>query len=111
MMGNDQLDLLDYPRTPGWQPPDTSIEAAEEIAPQVGRLQQLCLETIRAAGPDGLTADEVAARLELTPFSVRPRVTELSKLGLIEDSGVRGENPSGRRAIVWVAVPEGEEVS
>lgn len=103
-MTAEQLDLLDYPYTPGWQKPETSIEAAETIAPQGKRLQAMVLGAIAEAGDHGRTADEVATRLDLTPFTARPRCTELRQLGLIEDSGFRRENDSGSRAIVWIAV-------
>ena len=104
MAAKQQPDLLDYPRTPGWRTPVTSIEAAEAIAPGAKLLRDKVLRAIRAAGAFGLTADEAAARLGLTPFTARPRCTELNKLGEIMDSGLRRENESGRRAIVWIVV-------
>jgi hypothetical protein len=100
----EQLDLLDYPNSPGWQRPDTSVEAALALLLEIGRLQAAVLAAIRASGESGLTADEAAVNLGLTPFTARPRATELSKRGLIEDSGARRVNLSGRRAIVWRAV-------
>jgi len=54
--------------------------------------------------PDGATADEIAAALKHSPFTIRPRVTELQKMGQIRDSGQRRANVSGRNAIVWVYV-------
>jgi predicted ArsR family transcriptional regulator len=80
---------------------DTRAAAADSIAPRVARLLQLVLETIRAS--DGMTADEVAARLKLSPFTVRPRVAELHLAGGVVDSGRRRKNRSGRNAVVWVA--------
>jgi hypothetical protein len=56
-----------------------------------------------AAHPDGATADEIAEALRRTPFTVRPRCSELLRRGLIVDSGLRRENTSGKKAIVWVA--------
>jgi predicted transcriptional regulator len=56
------------------------------------------------AHAEGATADEVAAALGRTPFTVWPRCKELLKKQLIEDSGRRRENLSGKSAIVWVAV-------
>lgn len=100
----EQLDLLDYPRTPGWRKPETSIEAAEAIAPAVEGLRAEVLAAIRRAealGSDGLTADEAAAKLERSILAIRPRVTELRALGLLFDSGERRQNESGRRAVVW----------
>lgn len=80
---------------------DTRAAAAEAIAPRIARLLMLVLETIRES--DGLTADEVASRLKLSPLTVRPRVAELHKAGGVADSGLRRKNRSGRNAIVWVA--------
>lgn len=54
------------------------------------------------AHPDGATADEIAIELRRSPFTVRPRCTELGRMGLIHDSAARRKNASGRNAIVWV---------
>lgn len=87
--------------------PDTSVAAAEALQDDAPRLRREVLRAISAAGPAGLTADEAAARLRLSPLSTRPRCTELRAAGLIEDSGARRPNASGRRAIVWIAAREG----
>jgi len=50
---------------------------------------------------DGLTADEAADVLGLSYFSIRPRVTELARMGKLEDSGEVRPNHSGKNAIVW----------
>jgi hypothetical protein len=76
-----------YPDAPGHRGVDTSIAAADALAPKLGRLQRLAELTIRAAGNDGLTADELAARLALERWSIQPRTTELSRKGVIRDSG------------------------
>ena len=52
----------------------------------------------------GLTADEVAGRLGLSILSVRPRISELTRLGKVRDSGHRRRNTSGKNAIVWAAI-------
>lgn len=83
--------------------PATSVAAAEALQPDAQTLRAEVLRAIRAAGPEGLTADEAAARLRLSPFTTRPRCTELRGAGLIVDSGRRRANASGRAAIVWVA--------
>lgn len=100
----DLVDLLNYPETPGWRKPETSIEAAEAIARQVGRLRARVLAEVQAGeakGWGGLTADEAAGRLDLPVLTVRPRVTELRAMERLFDSGLRRTNESGRRAIVW----------
>jgi len=92
---------MTYPSTPGHRGVDTSIAAANALAPRLGRLQQLALETIRDAG--GLTSDELAGRLGVERWAMRPRTAELRKLGLIIDTGQRRRNCTGRASIVWFA--------
>ena len=105
----DEPDLFDftplpsYPDLPGHRGISTSIAAAADIAPKLGRLQRLAEETIRAAGRSGVTADELAARLELDRWSIQPRTTELKRKGLVVDSGMRRPKCTGKSAIVWVA--------
>tara|TARA_Y100000588_G_C14209996_1_gene906288 strand:- start:1576 stop:1884 length:309 start_codon:yes stop_codon:yes gene_type:complete len=90
-----------YPAHPGARDRDTSIAAADAIAPQAPNLRTATKSALAASEPHGLTADEVAAVLGLSILSIRPRVTELSRMGVIEDSGARRANQSGKRAIVW----------
>ncbi len=92
-----------YPDVPGHRHIDTSVEAADAIAPKLGRLQRLAETTIRAAGEHGLTADELAARLDMDRWSIQPRTSELRRKGLILDSGRRRPNCTGKSAIVWIA--------
>jgi DNA-binding IclR family transcriptional regulator len=92
-----------YPNTPGHRGVDTSIEAMEVVAGAAGRLQRLALREIGAAGPVGLTTDELARRLNLARPTIQPRSSELRRKGLIRDSGLRRRNASGVNAIVWVA--------
>jgi predicted ArsR family transcriptional regulator len=90
-----------YPRAPGFKARETSKAAAEAITAMVGTLRERVLAEIKRKPS---TPDEVAARLGITVLAARPRVTELSKLGLITDAGERRKNDSGRTAIVWKAV-------
>jgi len=82
---------------------ETTNEARQAIESDLPRLRRLVLGAIRSAGGNGLSADRAAARLGLSPLSVRPRCTELAQAGTIKDSGLRTRNDSGRSAIVWVA--------
>lgn len=91
-----------YPDAPGHRQVDTSIAAAEALKPKLGRLQRLAATTIREAGRCGLTADELAARLEMDRWSIQPRTSELRRKGLIRDSGQRRPNSTGKLAIVWI---------
>lgn len=96
-----------YPDAPGHRGVDTSIAAAVALTPALGRLQQMARLAIAAAGDRGLTADELAATLNLSRWSIQPRTTELKRKGLIRDSGQRRANVTGKDAIVWVAVMPG----
>jgi hypothetical protein len=92
-----------YPDAPGHRPVITSIAAGEALKPKLGRLQRLAEAAIRKAGWQGLTADELAARLKLDRWSIQPRTSELNGKRLIRDSGQRRPNATGKMAMVWVA--------
>jgi hypothetical protein len=96
--------MTTYPNAPGHRNVETSIAAAEALAPKLGRLQRMAEAAIRDAGNDGLTADELAARLDMDRYSIQPRTSELKRKGLIQDSGLRRPNCSGKLAIVWIGV-------
>jgi predicted ArsR family transcriptional regulator len=64
-------------------------------------LRSLALKTLRRVGP--MTADECAETIGATPFSTRPRFSELHKRGRIAATGVQRKNASGRWAHVWEA--------
>lgn len=55
----------------------------------------------------GLTADQCAEILNLSPLTVRPRFTELSQAGLIIATTEKRLNRSGRRAQVWACRTNG----
>ena len=57
------------------------------------------LRSLREGGPG--TPDEIAERLGLSILSVRPRFSELNRLGLIEQTSEKRSNNSGHRAGVW----------
>lgn len=89
--------------------PDTEVEAAEKIAPRVTGLRLKALRALRDAGQDGATGEEVTTILDEWLYSVKPRITELVRHGLVEDSGRRVLNSRKRREIVWVITQQGEE--
>lgn len=101
MTAPDLFSYARYPEQPGYRNRDTSKEAAEAVQGRAVALRALVLQQISASA--GLTADEVADRLGESVLAIRPRVTELSKLSRISDSGARRPNRSGRNAIVWQA--------
>lgn len=87
-----------YPHAPGYKEHTTSRKAAERLLPRYGTLKA---EVFHAFFGSELTADEVATLIGKTPFAVRPRVTELYKMGLIERTGVERPNASGIDAHVY----------
>jgi predicted transcriptional regulator len=89
-----------YPRRPGWKESETSREAALEMEARAGTLRRLALDYIRKH--PGHTADEVASALGESAWAIRPRVSELRKLGLVINEG-RGRNKSGKGAHLWRA--------
>jgi hypothetical protein len=95
-------DLFRYPHQPGAQDRDTSQDAAAATARTAPILRAAALAVLEKS--NGLTADEVAGRLGMSILSIRPRLTELSRLGKVRDGGERRRNASGKSAIVWVPV-------
>lgn len=89
-----------YPNAPGFYPsaPETSRQSAKAAAPRDKPLRQLC-EEILSIKP--MTADECAEKLGVDRLSIRPRISQLFKLGKIEDSGLRRQTISGSDAVVW----------
>ena len=95
-------DLFLYPYARGARDRDTSQAAGDSAAATAPLLRGKALAILERS--NGLTADEVAGRLGLSILSIRPRITELTRLGKVRDSGARRPNASGRNAIVWAAV-------
>jgi DNA-directed RNA polymerase specialized sigma24 family protein len=105
-----QPDLFDmrspYRNRPGHKERGgTSEAAARAVAGDADNLQREVYRAFVAAGRDGLTADEVAARVGRSVLSVRPRVTELAhaERPWIARTGERRRNESGHSAAVWRA--------
>lgn len=94
-----------YPAFPGSaRGSDTSREAAEKIAPVASNLRGRVARLFKENFPGSFTADEAAKALNLSPFAIRPRVTELVAAGLLEKTGERRSNPhSSMRANCWRA--------
>ena len=90
-----------YPAVPGAKARDTSHAAAEGMAAKAESLRDRVLAEIRRKAQ---TPEQVALQLAVPLMNVRPRCSELARLGLIEDSRVRREAIGGLQAIVWKAV-------
>lgn len=107
--------MTDYPHYPGAYPIDTSIAAADFIAPSVSSLQTQILKVLAKAAFLGATGDEIATSLGWERFRVRPRTSELRIKKAIADSGRRRKSDAGVASIVWVlpeyaARPKGGDV-
>lgn len=87
-----------YPHAPGHQLTDTSHAAAKKMTGVAGKLAKRVLSELKLNGP--MTADQMAEHLKESPFSIRPRFTQLKELGLIEDTGVRAKNAQGNAMAV-----------
>lgn len=97
----DQPDLFDLKYVRG---SETSKEAAIAAEPNAGTQRRLVLDALRWQRTFGLTDHEMQEDLQMNPSTQRPRRVELVKAGLVKESGRFRLTPSGRRAVVWVAV-------
>lgn len=98
----DQPGLFDapYPKSPGWKAEGTSRAAARAIKPRAPTLRDRVLALLQK---DALSADECAAALNVTVLACRPRLSELSRMDLIYDTGLTSKNASGVKASIWRA--------
>lgn len=79
---------------------DTERAAARAVAPRTGKFRAAILEQLRAEA-GGLTAYELWQRIGGLQYSIAPRLPELVRAGLVQDSGERRDTPSGSPAIVY----------
>lgn len=93
-----------YPNTPGSRSgaPETSAEAAADIAPFAASIRARVLAAVTEAGERGLTGDQVAAACGLSVYQCRSRLAELRADKIIDDSKRRDRLDSGLRGAVWV---------
>lgn len=96
-------DLFSYPRAPGFKErhPDSTSRAAAEI--MRGSAETLRTRVLHALRCRAMTADECAAALGEDILSIRPRLSELSRLDKIERTIMKRPNASGCNAWVWKA--------
>lgn len=106
-----QGDLLDWPGNPGpvvhKNGPDTELAAYESIKPKLSGLRLKALQTL--SGSAGMTGDEVSKKMGEWIYSVKPRLTELSRMYLVEDTGERRKNDRNRQEIVWRITDYGQK--
>lgn len=96
------VDLFTYPQSTGWKENTTSRDAALAVEAS-GKAATLRVECMRRFN-DGFTgtADELAHAMNEDAWSIRPRVSELHKRGLIDKTGDRRRADGGRNAHVWI---------
>ena len=98
--------MSDYPYEPGFKGTDgTSEAAAEAIAPSVPRLRLLALRGLARRG--AATPLEVVEATGIAREALQPRFSELRAAGLVEPTGERRRNPSGKWAAVLRLTAEG----
>lgn len=90
-----------YPHSPGFKTEGTSRQAAAAIKPAVRGLRAAVLKSLTFAPA---TPDEIARRLGKSCLSIRPRLSELRRLGFVRETGERRRNESGHRANVYELV-------
>ena len=91
-------DLFSYPSSPGFKTPGTSQEAAHKIQGKASALRDQ-VERLFLTGAQ-MTADECAEALHESVLAVRPRLSELLKMGLLVKTSERRKNASGMSATV-----------
>ena len=95
-----------YPDIPGAKGADgTSQEAAEAIAPCVSYLRRVAIRSLDRLGE--ATVLEAVALAKVARESLQPRFSELRAMGLVEPTGARRRNPSGKYAAVLRLTEQG----
>jgi hypothetical protein len=84
---------------------ETSAAAAKAIEPKLGNLQRQVLLALDMFGP---LSDEALDRVCHATKPLRPRRVELTRVGLITDSGDRIKAESGLLVALWTLTAAGE---
>lgn len=96
-----QLEIK-YPAHPGFKEKGgTSEEAAVAMLPKAPTLRSRCLSVLVETPA---TPDEVAEYLGEDILSIRPRISELARMGEIERTNQKRESSRGKASWVWRAV-------
>lgn len=99
------IDLFDYrdhyPHSPGKRRTKTSRDAADAMKQRAPTLRDKVLALLKATA---MSPDECAKMLGETVLAIRPRVSELHRLGLIGLTGQTRKNISGHKAQVYKAM-------
>jgi predicted ArsR family transcriptional regulator len=96
------MNATKYPNYPGAKVAGASQDAADGIAEHAETLRDRVDRLFDRCDPNGgLTADECAEQLGSEIWSVRPRLSELRRMGRIAETDQRRKNRSGMTATVW----------
>jgi len=98
-----------YPHHPGWKGEmETGRDAASAMAAKAPTMRDRCLAALREIGapatPEMITHHLAAQGQTVLLMSVRPRMSELARLGKVRDSGQRGIGEGGHKAVKWALV-------
>jgi hypothetical protein len=107
MTAQQSLDFTRYPERAGYKADGTSQEAARAIEGS-GRAARLRIAVLGFYARQSGTADECAAALDESPFSIRPRCSELVKQGRLVRTGERRKSSEGCASAVLALAPASE---
>ena len=97
-----------YPITPGAKGPDgTSPAEAKDMARSVSHLRRVAIRALLEMGEG--TGLEAVSATKLPRENLQPRFSELRAMGLVEPTGARRRNPSGKSAAVLRLTDKGRE--
>lgn len=99
-----------YPDRAGFKVAGTSQDAANAIEGS-GRAARLRDAVLRYYATHVSTADECAAALGESPFSIRPRVSELTKQGRLIRTGERRKSSEGGASAVLALAPQTQDAA
>ena len=99
MSAQPQLDFTHYPKRAGFKALGTSQDAANAIEGS-GRAARLRSAVLGFYARQSGTADECAEALGESPFSIRPRCSELVKQGRLVRTGERRKSSEGGASAV-----------
>lgn len=94
MNAQPQLDFTRYPDRAGYKAPGTSQDAANAIEGS-GQASRLRTAVLAFYGRQEGTPDQCAEFLQESPWSIRPRCSELLKKGELALTGRRGISSNG----------------
>ena len=86
---------------------DTEVAAAHQVAKRVAGRRLHTLQTLYTLR--GGSGEQVALAASLSLFSIRPRLTELQNMELIEDTGKRKKNVYENNEIIWQITEKGKQ--